>query len=102
MARYPLLIAALLIAAGCVKHQPPVQMMAEARAALQAAHRLHPPAESAAAGMVKKADAALHQASLLLAGHRFDEARAKARVARNLARRAIRMQQRRATRMQQQ
>ena len=86
-----LLALILLMAAACSKHQPPVQMMAEARAAIQAAHDLHPVAESDAATKLQQADQTLHRATLALSQHHYDQARHRAQSARDLARAVIRL-----------
>ncbi len=65
--------------------------MAEARAALQAAHDLHPAPGSSAADRVTRAERALRKAADALEGHRYMEARSAAKKARDLARSAIRM-----------
>jgi len=85
-----LLLAALLLA-GCAAHQPPLQMMAEARSAIQAAHDRMPVAASAASAKLALADRSLRDASNALDHQQYDQAKAKAKQARNLARAAIRL-----------
>ncbi len=80
----------LLLAAACSQHQPPVQMMAEARAAIQAAHDLHPAAGSDSADKLKLADQTLRQATDALSRRQYDLARNRAQSARDLARAVIR------------
>ncbi|MDX8413268.1 MAG: hypothetical protein R8J85_04200 [Mariprofundales bacterium] len=77
-----------LMFTACSKHQPPVQMMAEARAAIQAAHKLTPQA-SLPTSSLTAADQALHQAAQALGEQHFGEARKQAKRARDLARQVI-------------
>jgi len=87
------LLLALMFTA-CSKHQPPVQMMAEARAAIQAAHNLIPqadnsPADPTVTDRMAEADDALQQAAHALSKQRFGKARITAQRARDLARQII-------------
>jgi len=84
-----MLVAVML--AACSKHQPPVQMMAEARAAIQAAHGLKPRSNRDSADTMEQADRALHQATIALGHRRYGEARRAAQTARDLARQVIRL-----------
>ncbi|MDQ6950164.1 MAG: hypothetical protein Q9M26_00700 [Mariprofundales bacterium] len=84
-----LLFGVLLVA--CAAHQPPLQMMAEARSAIQAAHDRVPAQGSAAARKLADANISLRKASMALDHQSYDRARAEAQQARNLARAAIRM-----------
>jgi len=88
--RFGIIVVALLMLAACSKHQPPVQMMAEARAAIQAAHALQPSSLSSS-DKLEQADRALQQATLALSNRHYSEARSAAKTARDLARQAIKM-----------
>ncbi|MDX8409677.1 MAG: hypothetical protein R8J84_06515 [Mariprofundales bacterium] len=82
-----LLFSALLVA--CAAHQLPLQMMAEARSAIQAAHDLTPAPDSSAGRKLAQADGILRGAAHALDQKHYDDAGAKAKQARDLARAAI-------------
>ncbi len=82
------LLVSLLVVA-CAAHQLPLQMMAEARAAIQAAHDLAPAVDSDAGRKLAQADGILREAAHALDRKRYDAAGAQAKQARDLARAAI-------------